>query len=115
MNIDEKEFNTLCAEFMGYGLTDSNYHPVGYMELEHCKKYVLNFYSDANDRNKVIEKMLLDKYDIRFSRHKGKIFVILDKWDKYNCIFHELLKELFNSLDEAQNACIWAVLKSTNE
>lgn len=93
--MDEQDFNFKCAKFMGYS-------PV----IKGRDIYIDNYeafrpYSDANDRNKVIEKMRIET-----------VVSTADIWSckQYRGVGKEPLCGFENNMETAQVKCIENVL-----
>ena len=102
MDITELEFNRLCAEFME--LVSCGHRADGVEEFENDKGGSQSFtpYSDANDRNRVIEKML-----------KGGLICSMN-YAPFSKLFS--LNNCFDkSMEAAQIACIEKVLENGSE
>ena len=106
---EQKEFNIKCAEFMDYDVVGNNKEiamivipSMPYGEPEFIE---FNPYSDANDRNKVIEKMRISSWVLYNAGNW--VWGAFTHDDKY--------KVKDKSMEAAQIACISKVLESTNK
>ena len=98
--MDAKTFNLKCAEFMRIKplIPFQKGHIPSKINHFVCDKGVeYNPYSDANDRNKVIEKMQIETL---FSYGE-------DEWSCEDCQFNRTIDK---SMEAAQIKCIEAVL-----
>ena len=98
--MDKQRFNILCAEYMGL----DKFPYVSDILKTYCydkeTMELFNPYEDANDRNKVIEKMRVTVF----------CFAEPAKWKSYvNQMPGDFISE---SRDESEIACISAVLES---
>jgi len=93
--MNEQEFNMKCAEYMGGSATQ---------ELNDWDMSQWNPYRDANDRNKVIEKM-----EIHTMFNNASV-----KWDCYTVITFIDVENVgtSESMEQAQIDCITQVLEA---
>lgn len=100
MNSEEqKEFNRQCAEFMNYSwLTAPDGLMVTIPPLRGFRSELWNPYSNANDRNKVLEKMRIDTKWIPNN----------NDWTCASHLYDDFTRD--KSMEAAQIKCIQAVL-----
>lgn len=99
----QKEFNLKCAEFMGIHIDRVGEVWVHYTDFDSIGEVgrCFNPYNDANDRNKVIEKMKITTSSSLVVREWRCLHESCDVWNE--------------SMEAAQIACISAVLGVDNE
>lgn len=91
------EFNRKCAEYVGIEYRETPYGNYGVIDIN------FNSYHDANDRNKVLEKMHV----------RTQYLYSLNKWEGFYLIPPEnthCIVESDYSMEAAQIACIASVL-----
>ena len=108
MDITEIEFNRLCAEFMGWRYDVVFGEVIANVDGDIKGKY-FNPYSDANDRNKVIEKMRIDT-GWHYENVGSDSDVII--WE---CDSLRVFGVKDKSMEAAQIACIEKVLANGSE
>jgi len=105
----QKEFNLKCAEFMGIADEIEFFQDDSGDYFLH-EKYLYDPYSDANLRNKVIEKMILQGYEFTYYQDDGQVFLnVIDSSNNLIIDVHE------GSIQANENTCIDAVLGVNNE
>jgi len=91
--MNAEEFNLRCAEYMGVDWTGASYPVVSPQDWQ--------YYTDANLRNKVIEKMRIDTFALTTSM-------------EWTCFTNNTSKSQATekSMEAAQIACITKVLEA---
>ena len=118
-----REFNIKCAEFMwpDHHIDDlSDSHDMGVIVTNpKGGRMYFDFLEDANDRNKVIEKMINENYmfEFRNTTHgvlfqaNKRVVAMDDSFESDNC--YKIISAAFSkSMEAAQIKCISAVLEA---
>ena len=108
--MNEQEFNLKCAEFMGYEIYESEFPQRTKPDLRFIIKgsdsycpFRFNPYSDASDRNKVIEKMRIMTHYC-FMRKMWSCFPLVNS-SAYECFDKSMEAAQIKCIESVLNAC----------
>lgn len=116
--MNKQELNKRCAEYIGYSFVGSNggiaMHAVQMPPYGDPEFIEFDPYSDANDRTKIIAKMIEQGYEFLYFMDDGYHFINYTKqvWDRneMDIITTKKGQVHADSLDEAEINCIEKVL-----